>query len=157
MTEDNTNNGYDGKGLKGPLWTAASLLIAGVARQYLGPGGFPILGGPVPGGPGAPVTREVLDLTARNQMLESKLYTQELDAKQQVVNATQQAEIKCINDKLSMLFGLTQLTVPNGNLNPGYGPATVVPTPPPVAVQPPAISLDSATITALANAMKAAA
>ena len=155
MKEDTEANGaYDGAGLKGPGYWIAGVLTAMAARAISGPNG-PLSGlfgaNPPPGGPGAPVTREVLDLTTENQGLKSQLYTNELDKRQSVWNATQQGRIDCLQTQVDRLYGLTQLTIPNGNLNPGYGPASVSPAP---ASVPP--SVDPATIAAIVAAVNAA-
>ena len=166
MTEDKDNeSGYEGKGLKGALWTIAGTTIGQLANQsgLLNGGLF----GPPRGGPAPFVTREVLDLTTENQGLKSQLYTNELDKRQSVWNATQQGRIDCLQRQVDQLFGLTQLTVPNAHLNPGYGPAIVGPAPAPVlGVVPPAVesanssianTIASAVATAVASAMKDAA
>lgn len=158
MTADSENaERYDGEGLKGPLYWLAGTGSALALKALSGPGGGllgNLFGGPPPGGPGAPVTREVLDLTTENQGLKSKLYANELNAAQAVWNAKQEAEIKCINDKVAMLFGMTKLTIPNSNLNPGVGPVQVVPVPAP---QPPDVATLAAAIAAqLAATQKAA-
>lgn len=166
MTEDKDNeSGYDGKGLKGALWTLAGTAIGQLASSS------GLLGGvfgrppfPPPGGPAPFVTREVLDLTTENQGLKSQLYTNELDKRQSVWNATQQGRIDCMQRQIDQLFGLTQLTVPNANLNPGYGPAVVGPAP--TLAVPPAVeaanssiasTIASAVATAVVSAMKDAA
>lgn len=155
MRDDNADNGYDGKGIKGPFWALFGV-VTGAAAKYITNGGFGF-GGPPPGGPGAPVTREVLDLTTENQALKSQLYTNELDKRQSVWNATQQARIDCIQRQLDQIFGMTRLTIPNGNLTPGVGPVTVVPVPPPAPPAPPAVSgagaTTDATLLALADAV----
>lgn len=168
MTEDKENeSGYDGRGLKGPLYWLAGTATAAAAKALMGPGG--LLGGlfgapPPPGAPAPFVTREVLDLTTENQGLKSQLYTNELDKRQSVWNATQQGRIDCMQRQIDQLFGLTQLSVPNASLNPGYGPAVVGPAP--ALVVPPAVesanssiasTIASAVATAVASAMKDAA
>lgn len=160
MTESTEDTGYDGKGLKGALWTIAGTTIGQLANQsgLLNGGLF----GPPRGGPAPFVTREVLDLTTENQGLRSQLYTNELDKRQSVWNATQQGRIDCLQRQVDQLYTLTQLTVPNGHLNPGYGPAVVGPAPVPVtAAGTPdatlASSIASAVASAVADAMKAAA
>ena len=154
MREDNdSEKGYEGKGLRGALWAAFGVGTAAAAKYVLGgPGGLGgIFGGnpPPAGGPGAPVSREVLDLTTRNQALESKLYAQELNTPQLVWNAKQEAEIKCLGERVTRLESMTQVVVPNRNVAPGWGPAFVTPG------VPPAPPLDSATIQAIATAVAA--
>ena len=150
MTETEDKSGYDGKGLKGALWTLAGVAIGQLATRPGVLGG--VFGGPglpPPGTPGAPVSREVLDLTTRNQALESKLYAQELNTPQLVWNAKQEAEIKCLGERVTRLESMTQVVVPNRNVAPGWGPAFVTPG------VPPAPPLDSATIQAIATAVAA--
>ena len=104
-----------------------------------------------------PVTRYEMNLIRENMAkdaqiaaLEAKMYTDgkiagvqaEISA-QAVWNATQEGVIRCQAAQLAQLFGMTKLTIPNDNLNPGYGPAFVVPgVPPVVTVQttPPTVS-----------------
>lgn len=125
---------YDGQGLKGPLYWLAS---AATASAIKGPGGIlgNLLGGNPPPPPpgGEPVTQKVLDLTTENQELKSKLYANELNTRQVAWNAVQEGKIACLEKAVDRLYGMTQLTIPNGNLNPGVGPVQVVPVPPPAA------------------------
>lgn len=141
---------YDGQGLKGPGYWIAGVLTAIAAKAVSGPGGIlgGVLGGnpPPPPPPGMePVTQKVLDLTTENQELKSKLYTNELNTRQVAWNAVQEGKIACLEKAVDRLYGMTQLTIPNGNLNPGVGPVQVVPVPAPVP-----------DVTALANAIVAA-
>ena len=53
---------------------------------------------------------------------------------QAVWNATQEGLIRCQAERIAQLYTLTQLVVPNGNVMPGWGPVTVLPTPGPVSV-----------------------
>lgn len=152
MKEDaaESTGAYDGAGLKGPGYWIAGVLTAMAAKAVSGPGGP--LGGlfgnnPPPGGPGAPVTREVLDLTVENQGLKSQLYTNELDKRQSVWNATQQGRIDCLQRQVDGLYGMTRLTIPNGNVSPGWGPAVVAPAPAPAA------ATDASTIAAVVAAV----
>ena len=126
--------GYDGQGLKGPGYWIAGVLTAIAAKAVTGPGGIlgGVLGGPPPDGPGAPVTQKVLDLTTENQELKSKLYANELNTRQVAWNAVQEGKIACLEKAVDRLYGMTQLSIPNGNLNPGVGPVQVVPVPPAV-------------------------
>ena len=105
---------------------------------------------PGPGGdPGdRPVTRYEMGLISENQQLKAQQYT---DAKaaglqaqlsqQAVINATQEGVLRCQAQQLAQLYTLTQLTIPNGNVSPGWGPAEVVPVAPIVA---PAVTADVA-------------
>jgi hypothetical protein len=134
MRSDSENGEtYDGQGLKGPLYWLAS---AATASAIKGPGGIlgNLLGGNPPPPPpgGEPVTQKVLDLTTENQELKSKLYANELNTRQVAWNAVQEGKIACLEKAVDRLFGMTQLTIPNGNLNPGVGPVQVVPVPPAV-------------------------
>lgn len=149
MKEDEEKTSVEWGGVRGAAWTIAGAAIATVAQRMGlgGPGG--LLGGfPPPGGPGAPVTREVLDLTTENQGLKSQLYTNELDKRQSVWNATQQGRIDCLQRQVDGLYSMTQLTIPNRNLNPGYGPAVVAPAPAPLTG-----GTDAATIAAVVSAV----
>ena len=124
---------YNGGGLKGPIWALFGVLTGAVAKYVTsGPGGLGgILGGAPVGGPGAPVTREIVDLTTENAVLKAQL-------PQVAVNTKQSAQIECLEKQVSQLYTMTQLTIPNGNLNPGYGNAVVTvapPLPPPDVTQ----------------------
>ena len=159
MTETNseTNAGYDGKGLKGALWTLAGVAIGQLASRPGVLGG--VFGGglPPPGAPGAPVSREVLDLTTENSMLKANAHADQMNAQQAVWNAMQQGRIDCLNERVNQLFSMTQLSIPNSNLNPGYGPAVVGPAVPPIPPTPDVTTLATAVATAVATAMKDAA
>ena len=138
MRSDNESGDvYEGGGLKGPLYWLAGVATAVAAKAVSGPGGIlgGVLGGnPPPPPPGAePVTQKVLDLTTENQELRSKLYANELNTRQVAWNAVQEGKIACLEKAVDRLYGMTQLTIPNGNLNPGVGPVQVVPVPPPAA------------------------
>ena len=137
MRSDSENGEvYEGGGLKGPLYWLAGVATAVAAKAVSGPGG--ILGGVLGGNPpppppgGEPVTQKVLDLTTENQELKSKLYANELNTRQVAWNAVQEGKIACLEKAVDRLYGMTQLTIPNGNLNPGVGPVQVVPVPPAV-------------------------
>ena len=49
-------------------------------------------------------------------------------AGQAVWNATQTANINCMQGQIGQLFGLTKLVVPNASVCPGWGGVTVTPT-----------------------------
>ena len=159
MTETNTNeSGYDGKGLKGALWTLAGTTIGQLATNSGLLGG--VFGRPPfpPDGPGAPVSREILDLKTENSMLKANAHADQMNAQQAVWNAMQQGRIDCLQRQVDQLFGLTQLTVPNANLNPGYGQAVVGPAVPPAApTSPDVTTIATAVASAVAAAMKDAA
>lgn len=158
MTETTENSGgYDGKGLKGALWTLAGTTIGQLATNSGLLGG--VFGRPPlpPDGPGAPVSREILDLKTENSMLKANAHADQMNAQQAVWNAMQQGRIDCLQRQVDQLFGLTQLTVPNANLNPGYGPATVGPAPSGSAALPDVTTIATAVASAVAAAMKDAA
>ena len=130
-----------------------SLGIIGTSLGALaGAGGLAGLLGvrPGPGGdPGdRPVTRYEMGLISENQQLKAQQYA---DAKaaglqaqlsqQAVINATQEGVLRCQAQQLAQLYTLTQLTIPNGNVSPGWGPVEVVPVAPIVA---PAVTADVA-------------
>jgi len=48
---------------------------------------------------------------------------------QAVWNATQEGIIRCQQERLAQLFSMTKLTIPNGNVSPGWGPVDVFPVP----------------------------
>ena len=116
----------------GAQWWTAAVLSALVA-QNAGGGRGGLLGGilggnPPPPPPGMePVSQKILDLTTENQRLRSEQYTDRIAAAQGVVNATQTAQIACLEKQVDRLYGLTKLVVPNGNVSPGWGPAEVLP------------------------------
>lgn len=116
----------------GAQWWIAAVLSALVAQNASGGrGGLlgGILGGnPPPPPPGMePVSQKILDLTTENQRLRSEQYTDRIAAAQGVVNATQTAQLACLEKQVDRLYGLTKLVVPNGNVSPGWGPVDVVP------------------------------
>lgn len=49
-------------------------------------------------------------------------------AGQAVWNATQTANINCMQGQIGQLFGLTKLTIPNSSVCPGWGNVTITPT-----------------------------
>ena len=121
-----------------------SLGIIGTSLGALaGAGGLAGLLGvrPATGGdPGdRPVTRYEMGLIAENNQLKAQQYTdmraaglQQQIGQQAVWNATQEGVLRCQAQQLQQLYSLTQLVVPNGNVSPGWGPVSVIPTPPPV-------------------------
>lgn len=128
MTETTENSGgYDGKGLKGALWTLAGTTIGQLASNSGILGG--VLGRPPfpPDGPGAPVSREILDLKAENSLLKANAHADAMNAAQAVWNATQQARLDCQQREIDRLYSMTRIVIPNESLNPGYGNATVTP------------------------------
>ena len=115
----------------GAQWWTAAVLSALVAQSAGGNGGLlgGILGGnrPPPAPGMEPVSQKILDLTTENQRLRSEQYTDRIAAAQGVLNATQSAQIACLEKQVDRLYGLTKLVVPNGNVSPGWGPVDVTP------------------------------
>jgi len=116
----------------GAQWWIAAVLSALVAQNAGGGNGLlgGLLGGnpPPPPPPGMePVSQKILDLTTENQRLRSEQYTDRIAAAQGVLNATQSAQIACLEKQVDRLYGLTKLVVPNGNVSPGWGPVDVTP------------------------------
>lgn len=80
--------------------------------------------------------REALAKDAEIAALRGQLYTDgriagvqaEISA-QAVWNATQEGIIRCQQERLAQLFGMTRLTIPNANVSPGWGPVDVYPVP----------------------------
>lgn len=129
-----------------------SLGIIGTSLGALaGAGGLAGLLGIKPGGgdPGdRPVTRYEMGLISENNQLKAQQYTDARAAglKQQISNqavwnATQEGVLRCQAQQLQQLYTLTKLTIPNGNVAPGWGPVEVVPVAPIVA---PAVTADVA-------------
>ena len=129
-----------------------SLGIIGTSLGALaGAGGLASLLGirPAGGDPGdRPVTRYEMGLISENNQLKAQQYAdaranglQAQISQQAVWNATQEGVLRCQAQQLQQLYSLTQLTIPNGNVSPGWGPVTVIPTPPPVVPVPPAVDV----------------
>ena len=92
--------------------------------------------------------RENTELKAQQYAdLKAQGLQQQLGA-QAAWNATQEGVIRCQAQQLAQLYTLTQLTIPNRNLNPGYGPADVRPAPPPI---PPVTEAAATTTTGTGN------
>lgn len=80
--------------------------------------------------------RDALAKDAEIAALKGQLYTDgriagvqaEISA-QSVWNATQEGIIRCQQERLAQLFGMTRLTIPNQNVSPGWGPVDVYPVP----------------------------
>lgn len=47
---------------------------------------------------------------------------------QAVWNATQTANLQCLQAQIAQLQGMTKLVIPNSSVNPGWGPVTITPT-----------------------------
>ena len=127
-----------------------SLGIIGTALGALaGAGGLAGLLGVRPNGGDSgdrPVTRYEMGLITENTQLKSQQYTdaraaglQQQISNQAVWNATQEGVLRCQAQQIAQLNSLTQLTIPNGNVSPGWGPVEVVPIAPIVA---PAVTAD---------------
>lgn len=121
-----------------------SLGIIGTSLGALaGAGGLAGLLGLKPNGgdPGdRPVTRYEMGLITENTQLKSHQYTdmranglQAQIGQQAVWNATQEGVLRCQAQQLAQLYTLTKLTIPNGNVSPGWGPVEVVPVAPIIA------------------------
>lgn len=152
MKEDNEL--YKGQGVRGPLYWLAGIETLRAVTQNGGAGG---LGGLFGGGS---ASVEMDKLRAENTLLKANAHADAMNTAQVGWNATQQGRIDCLQRQVDELRSVTRLTIPNSNLTPGVGPVAVVPVPPAAvpapAATPPTVTLDSATITALANAIKAA-
>ena len=80
--------------------------------------------------------RDALAKDTEIAALKSQIYTDnkiagvhaEISA-QAVWNSTQEGVIRCQAQQLAQLFGMTKLTIPNGNVSPGWGPVDVYPIP----------------------------
>ena len=80
--------------------------------------------------------RDALAKDTEIAALKAQLYTDgriagvqaEISA-QAVWNATQEGIIRCQQERLAQLFGMTRLTIPNANVSPGWGPVDVYPIP----------------------------
>lgn len=132
MTEDTdrTEGAYEGKGLKGALWTIAGVAIGGLAARVLLPpgGGNPLFGGPAAGV--NPLEHENMELRVQLAETRAQAYTDRAVAPQMAINAAQQAQLGFAATQIGQLYSLTQLMVPNRNVAPGWGPAYVSPFPP---------------------------
>ena len=130
-----------------------SLGIIGTSLGALaGAGGLAGLLGIRPGNGGdpgdRPVTRYEMGLITENTQLKAQQYTdmranglQAQLGQQAVWNATQEGVLRCQAQQLAQLYSLTKLTIPNGNVSPGWGPVDVVPIAPIVT---PAVTADVA-------------
>lgn len=103
------------------------------------------------GDPGdKPVTRYDMEMIRENIELKAAKYTDEKVgvvkeglAQIAVHNATADGLIEMLRGQVFQLYSLTKLTIPNGNIAPGWGPAFVVPGVPPiptVQTTPPTVS-----------------
>ena len=133
-----------------------SLGIIGTSLGALaGAGGLAGLLGfrPAQGGdPGdRPVTRYEMGLISENNQLKAQQYAdmranglQAQISQQAVWNATQEGVLRCQAQQLAQLYTLTQLTIPNDNVSPGWGPAAVVPVAP---IVPPVVGSTDVSVT----------
>lgn len=77
--------------------------------------------------------REAMAKDAEIAALKGQLYTdgkiaavQGEISQQAVWNATQEGILRCQAQQLAQLYSMTRLTIPNGNVSPGWGPVDVV-------------------------------
>lgn len=150
----------------GIIGTALSVLNGGLGNLLGGVVGSPRPFGPYPPDPSdRPVTRYEMELhnqiSAKNSQiaqLNSQIYTNnyvqgvvaplnQAICGQQVINAQQTARLDCQEKQIGQLFGMTQLSIPNSNLNPGYGTAQVFVAPPPFPPFPPPTVSNGSTAT----------
>ena len=129
------NYASNGKGNLGVTLGAIGTGLAAMNNGTLGG----ILGGGDPGD--RPVTRYELGLVKESiakdseiAQLKAQMYSdnkaaalQQEICNQAVWNATQEGIIRCQAQKLAQLFSMTQLTIPNANVTPGWGPVDIVP------------------------------
>ena len=109
-----------------------------------GAGGLNALLGRQPNGgdPGdRPVSRYEMGLITENAQLKAQQYSDakaaalQMQISQQAVwNATQEGLLRCQQQQLAQLYSLTQLTIPNSHVMPGWGPVEVRPAPIPAPV-----------------------
>lgn len=129
MTEDTDKmeGAYEGKGLKGALWTIAGVAIGGLAARVLLPpgGGNPLFGGPAAGV--NPLAHENMELRVQLAETRAQAYTDRAIAPQAAINAAQQAQLGFAASQIGQLYSLTQLMVPNRNVAPGWGAVDVTP------------------------------
>ena len=112
MTEDTEKEGaYEGKGLKGALWTIAGVAIGGLAARVLLPPGGPLFGGPAAGA--GSLARENTELRVQLAETRAQAYTDRAIAPQMAVNAAQQAQLGFAAQQIGQLYSLTQLMVPS--------------------------------------------
>ena len=129
---------------KGNLGVTLGAIGTGLGAMA-GAGGLAgIFGGNRSGDPQEkPVTRYEMGLIQENTLLKANQYAdvranglQAQIGQQAVWNATQEGVLHCQAQQLQQLYSLTKLTIPNGNVSPGWGPVAVVPVEPIVAVPP---------------------
>lgn len=129
-----------------------SLGIIGTSLGALaGAGGLAGLLGVRPNGGDSgdrPVTRYEMGLISENQQLKAQQYTdmranglQQQIGQQAVWNATQEGVLRCQAQQLAQLYSLTQLTIPNSHVSPGWGPVEVYPAPYVAPVVPAAVDM----------------
>lgn len=107
-------NDYASKGLAefgawtGGIGTLFGLVNGGLARLFGGPGPFP-----PPGGPGAPVSQEVLALTAENSVLKSQVYTDGQTRPLAVEQARQGEQIACLEKQMGLRQQIVEQKIDN--------------------------------------------
>ena len=128
---------------KGNLGVTLGAIGTGLGA-LAGAGGLAGLFGVRPGGGDPeekPVTRYEMGLIQENTLLKANQYAdaranglQQEITNQMVWNATQEGVLRSQAQQIAQLYTLTQLVVPNANVMPGWGPVTVLPTPPTIPV-----------------------
>lgn len=116
MARQETTNGgdYASAGLGqtgawlGGIGTALALLNGGLGRLFGGPGPFP-----PPGGPGAPVSQEVLALTAENSTLKAQVYTDGQTRPLAVEQARQGEQIACLEKQMGLRQQIVEQKIDN--------------------------------------------
>lgn len=115
MATKENGNDYASAGLGqtgawlGGIGTALALLNGGLGRLFGGPGPFP----PPPGGPGAPVSQEMLALTAENSVLKSQIYTDGQTRPLAVEQAKQGEQIACLEKQMGLRQQIVESKIDN--------------------------------------------
>lgn len=106
---------YASKGLaefgawSGGIGTVLGALNGGIARLFGAPGPFP----PPPGGPGAPVSQEMLALTAENSTLKAQIYTDGQTRPLAVEQAKQGERIACLEKQMDLRQQIVEQKIDN--------------------------------------------
>lgn len=126
---------------------AVALGAVGTGLSVLGESGIlPGLGG---SGENKPVTRYEMNMSQENAILRAKLETvekmnelsrdfsaqlqnvkdaqAEINQNQATYNVANTAAVSVIQSQVQQLMGMTKLVIPNGSVNPGWGPVTIIP------------------------------
>lgn len=75
-------------------------------------------------------------LNTEHQIAEVKDYQAGINATQAVTNSIVTSQMAVMQSNITQLMGLTKLVIPNSSSAPGWGPVTVLPTPPLQATTP---------------------